>query len=1046
MPKNWLDHLHSCPRCGGSNDSRHEYCGWCGCKLVRQSATALQDAAERKHVTILFADIVESTAMLKDFDPERSTAIIDPLLGEMARIVADESGFVGRLAGDGVKALFGVPAARKGHAHRACIAALRIRDMARTRRVRVRIGLHSGEVVLRHLRPDILADYDAVGMAVHLAARLEQSARPGTIRISGTTAGLVAERFILRRLNPLTPKGISGPVEAFELVRPVEGAGGHRPGPGNAGGVLIGRRGELATLLAGIQGKSRVISVSGEAGAGKSRLVAELLRRRELASWTVLYVEVEAEGGRTGLRPFARLLHGLLRVGRYEPPAEVSARLDALLLELNGLAEPDVGALRRLLDLPHGSSLATYEQTRIVRSLRTTISRYAARRPTLLVVEDVHWLDEDGLKLLSLLSADAAETGFVLLQTFRTAPETLSATGIHVTLSPLSNTESRQLLEAALGCDSEFDQVKERILERAEGIPLFLTELARYIASTTTGQTTVAVPDTIQAVIGERIDGLPKRCRELLRVASVIGRVVPLPLLCHVMSCSETALEPNIRRLEQDDFVHLRAEPTERCLVFDHILTRDVAYASMVKATRRVIHQAVLNAHEALYASRLDEHLETLGAHAAEAGAWEQARAYLQQAAEKAINLSTHSKAVVFIQEALRALAQTDQSADSKAESELQLRLLLRVAFNAMGNYKERLINLDRAETLATKLGKGPILASLWVSRASVLLQLGHVNEAIRLCVTAGQCASRQDDHETRIIAGYMLSRNYFYAGRLSASLLAAERTLEFLGKQPGRPRHGGGFGSSEVMLLTQLAQTFACQGDFVGARTSAAQALSAASRTGRNFDSALASYGLGVVHFYEGDVAAPLDVLEQGLKASLSDGAQSIYAALGGLLSYAYLRAGRIEDASVLVRHVLSYAEDSLYQANWPRLFGSMVATGTGDTDEAIRLAEVAYRVACKGGYPVQVIWSDLILTHLLAALRSRRAERHLEHALIASRRMGIRPCRARALIELGNLQRARGHEREAHESWRKGRRLAVVIGLKTDGDAPLFTREVHG
>ena len=457
----------------------------------------------------------------------------------------------------------------------------------------------------------------------------------------------------------------------------------------------------------------------------------------------------------------------------------------------------------------------------------------------------------------------------------------------------------------------------------------------------------------------------------------------------------------------------------------------------MLKTSRRTIHGAVVSAYEALYAPRLDEHLEMLGMHASEACHWLKAEGYLRRAAQKAIDRSSHAQAILFIREALRALEQSDMDITTKMRGELELRLLLRIAFNAIGNYRERLANLDRAEELAKRLGQHGALPSLWVSRASVTLQLGRVDHAIDLCAKARRSASGESGHETAVIAGYMLSRSYFYAGRFATSLLAARRALALLRQRPGSPRHGGGFGSSEVMLLTQLTQTLACLGEFAEGRQSATEALAVAEQFGRSFDIALASYGFGVVHLYADNPGSAIAVLERGMHASALDGEQSIFAPLGGLLGYAYFRAGRIEDALSMCKRMLTYAEGSLYHGNWPRLFAGMIMHETGDYDGAMRLAEAANAVARKGRYPIQLVWSDLLLGRLHREASPIAAKRHIRRALVQSRSMRMRPCTAWALMEMGHLHRSLGSDDKAQEFRSQATRLARALGLPPEDGA---------
>ena len=1036
----WHDPTGSrlCPGCGGDYDGRQLFCGWCGRKLRNEpdDSQALEgwEAGERKYVTVLFADIVGSTAMISGLDPEQAASLLDPMLSKMATIVGQQAGFVARLTGDGIKAIFGVPVAREDHAERACAAALAIRAAAREHQLHTRIGLHSGEVMVRGLQTGTPGDYDAVGMVVHLAARLEQIARPGSIYLSAGTAQLVKGRFNLRPAGSRVAKGVRGAIELFELLRYNSGRTRWSARAHKGLSHFVGRTEELATLLNAVRVRGQVVSVLGEAGAGKSRLIFEVLRRREFLHCIVMKAEVEADDDRAGLRPFARMLRSWLHVRRNDTPALISAKLDERLGQLRKLNRSETFALRVLLDLPNEAKSSPVQQSEIINALRQLVARCCAMTRTLLIVEDTHWLDEQGQRLLRFLGTDAAHTGLTVVQSSRLAASSAPELGPSIVLTRLSAAESWTLLDAILGADLALAELKTQIIARADGIPLFLEEMARYLRfSSDVTEPRSTIPDSIQGIIGERIDRLPISCRELLRVASAVGREVPVQLLRDLQEYREPELKQKLRVLEQSGFVRIDMAGEEEILVFSHELTREVAYEGMLKGRRRAIHGAVVTAYESAYEARLDEHVETLGAHASKACEWRKAEHYLRLAAKKAIDRSSHANAIQFIHEALQALGQFDLDISVKAEYELELRLLLRVAFNAIGNYRERLSNLDRAEVLTKLLDRRSSLPALWVSRASVTLQLGDVDSAIRLCAKARRIASREGDHETGVIAGYMLSRSSFYNGRLAASLATAKTALTLLRQQPGSQRHGGGFGSSEVMLLTQLAQTSACLGMLSEAHKSAREALSIAERLGRSFDIALASYGFGVAWLYSDKPESAVRELERGMRASASEGRQSIYAPLGGLLAYSLYRAGGVEDALSLSEKMLSYPEVSLYHGNWPRLFASMIRHGTGDGDRAMRLAQAARTVAKKGGYPLQLVWSDLLLARQHCRTSPAIASRYIHRAREQSRLMRIKPCLAWALIESGHVQNALGREQEAREFLRKGHRLGYEIGLQS-------------
>ncbi len=497
--------------------------------------------------------------MISDLDPEQAASVLDPVLRDMAAIVTDHGGFVAGLRGDGIKAVFGIPLTLEDHAERACASALGLRAMARRGRLRMRVGVHSGEVLVRRLQSEVHEEYDAVGVVVHLAARLEQAARPGSIWISAATANLAGGHFNLRSVGRKSARGIRGEVEVFELLG--ETGRASRPARGREElGKFVNRSEELRRLVELIDHPEPVIGVSGDAGCGKSRLLRELLRRRELARWTVLKAEVEADDTHAGLRPFAHMLRRWLKTGRHHDPAQVRARLVEHVGASNPSAPVDMGALHRLLDVSEAGA-GGIQKEHISRALTGLIAGYAESDPVVVVVEDVHWLSRDGLDLLRALSESAAAGRLAIIQTCRDSTELLPGVRHGIALKPLSVEDARSLLDARMGTAATLDGLKARIAERAGGVPLFIEELAKFSGGF--AETDPAIPDSIHAVIGGRVDRLPKACRDALRTASVIGREMPLQVLCSVMKCSEAQLEAQLRILEREGFIRIVTDHAE---------------------------------------------------------------------------------------------------------------------------------------------------------------------------------------------------------------------------------------------------------------------------------------------------------------------------------------------------------------------------------------------------------------------------------------------------------------------------------------------------
>jgi class 3 adenylate cyclase/tetratricopeptide (TPR) repeat protein len=1075
-----------CERCAAGRERRCQWCDYvveangvfcsrCGHKLLPAGfdatdglvrvlkpnagftapGTELAVGGERKQVTVLFADIVESTAMIRDLDSEQSSEVLDPVVRGMAKAVKAHGGLVAGLMGDGLKGIFGAPMAQADHADRACVAALEIRELGNAGKPQIRIGLNSGEVVMRALETGADGDYDAMGMPVHIAARLEQLAQPGKICLSATTAHLVRGRFQIRRLGLVTPKGIVQSIEMFELVRRRHARSRWESWEPTRLTQFVGRTEQLRLMQERLDlaagGSGQLIAVTGEAGAGKSRLLYELLRRNGSQGWTVMTASADADDSRSGFRPFAMMLRTWLGIGPDDAPARVRAELREHLLELGGMGPQERTALAALLDIrseedlppPGGPEL----RQRIMNATVELVRQCARRHPTLLVFEDIHWLDKDSQDLLRMLEASTPNLPMVLIVTYR--PPSPILLGDHagmtmISLPRLSEDDARHILDIKLGRHASLAAIKENVIARSQGIPLFLEEIARSLIEDGTlvlragryqamraGKPYV-VPDSIRGILAERIDRLPRQSKEIVQFACVVGREMPLRLLCHVMGCRDVDLDAGLKVLSDSGLLQRLGSGLEQRLVFNHVLTQEVAYAGLLQQRRKQIHGDILAAFEALYPDRLDEHVETLAQHAAQAQLWAKASAYLRRAARKSIERSGHAQAVRFLREALEALTFSSGDVREKEHAELELRLLLRVAFNAIGNYRERLKNLDRAELLAKSTGRRSLLPSLMVSRASVVLQVESVPDALAICAKARRDATRRGDNETRVIAGYMLSRSQFYNGQFRRSVAAAQQALALVRAEPAKSRHGGGFGSSEVMLLTQMAQSQACLGEFSIGAANGEAAFRIAEQLGRDFDIGLASYGIGMVHLYAGDLGPSVAVLERGLRAvETGQPAQSIFAILGGLLSYAYLQAGAQDAALALCRRVLAYDEESYHHANWGRLYGAMILRETGQEGEALVLARRASHVARRWGYVVQTVWSDFLLAQLHKPHDPQRARRHLKKAMQLSEMIDMRPCLVRCLIQSGELYRQESQERRAAEALARATKLAHSIHM---------------
>src|SRR5262249_25735870 len=511
---------------------------------------------ERKQVTVLFADLKDSTELIRGLDPEAAQQLLDPTIHLMMDAVHRFEGTVNQVLGDGIMALFGAPIAHEDHALRACYAALAMQaamrayteDVRRTRglELRMRVGLNSGEVVVRAIGNDLHMDYSAVGETTHLAARMEQLATPGSSRLTAATLRLVEGLVQVTALGPVPVKGLAEPVEVFELVgashlrRRLQAAAARGLTP------FVGRQHELAALhqaLAQAQaGHGQVVALVGDAGVGKSRLVYEVIHSHRTQVWRGLESASVSYGKATPYFPVIDLLKRYCHIDDGDEARTIRARVTGQVLTLDETLQDTLPALLALLDvLPDDSPFVhldpSQRRQRTLEGLRRVLLRESQVQPLLLVFEDLHWIDSETQALLDRLIESLPTAHLLLLVNYR--PEYQHGWGsktyyTQVRLDPLPPASAEAFLRGLLGDDPSLAPLLPLLMARTAGNPFFLEESVRTLIETaalvgTPGAYRLAaplqglpVPATVQAVLPARIDRLPPEDKRLLQTAAVI--------------------------------------------------------------------------------------------------------------------------------------------------------------------------------------------------------------------------------------------------------------------------------------------------------------------------------------------------------------------------------------------------------------------------------------------------------------------------------------------------------------------------------------------
>src|SRR3989442_6555201 len=498
---------------------------------------------ERKQVTVLFADLKGSTELIRDLDPEAAQKLLDPALQRMMDSVHRFEGTVNQVLGDGIMALFGAPIAHEDHALRACYAALAMQaelrryaeEVRRTQglEVQLRVGLNSGDVVVRTIGNDLHMDYSAVGQTTHLGARMEQLATPGTIRLTASTLRLVEGLVRVTTLGPMPVKGLPEAIDVFELVgaMPVR----RRLQAAVARGLtrFVGRDQELTvltqTLAHAARGQGQLVALLGEAGVGKSRLVYEFVHGHATQGWRVLESASVSYGRATPYFPVIDLLKRYAHIEDGDDTRTIRAKVTGQVLTLDETLQETIPALLALLDaLPDDSPFRTLDppqrRQRTLQALKRVLLRESQVQQQLLVFEDLHWIDAETQTLLYSLVESLPTARLLLLVNYR--PEYQHSWGsktyyTQLRLDPLPPASADELLQALLGDDPSLAPLTQLLIARTEGNPFFLGESVRTLGETGSllGERgayrlarplpTIQVPATVQAVLAARIDRLP---------------------------------------------------------------------------------------------------------------------------------------------------------------------------------------------------------------------------------------------------------------------------------------------------------------------------------------------------------------------------------------------------------------------------------------------------------------------------------------------------------------------------------------------------------
>ena len=784
---------------------------------------------ERKTVTALFADIKGSMELIEDLDPEDARAIVDPALKLMMDAVHRYEGYVAQSTGDGIFALFGAPVAHEDHPQRALHAARRMQedlkryaDRLRERGqppLSVRVGVNSGEVVVRSIQTgDAHTEYTPIGHSISLAARLQTLAAPGSVVIGESVRKFVEGYFQLKALGASRIKGVNEPVNIYEVT----GLGPLRTrlqrSVGRGLTKFVGREREMETLRHAAEraktGRGQILAATAEPGVGKSRLFFEFKAVCQ-SGWMLLEAFSVSHGKASAYFPVVDLLHGYFRITGDDDPRTRREKVNGRVLTLDPTLEDTRPYLFSLLGIIDGDDLLAemdgkVKKRRTLEAIKRILLRESINQPLMVILEDLHWIDEQTQEFLNLVADSIGTAKILLLVNYR--PEYSHSWGsktyyTQLRLDPLGKESAEEMLAVLVGDAAELAPLKRLIIEKTEGTPFFMEETVQVLLDEgslvrnggmhlTKPIGELKIPPTVQAILAARIDRLVSDAKELLQTLSVIGREFPRSLVRVLAPKSDDELNRLLNDLQLGEFIYEQPAVGDTEYIFKHVLTQEVAYNSLLIERRKLLHERAGEALESVFAAQLDDHLDELARHYSRSSNLGKAIEYLTLAGGSAYRRSDLGEAARHQGLALELIASRAPADYIRRRSEPGLLLAYGTTLSDLGKSSEALTPLERALKLAEDALDEPMLMRVLSALRIVVLTARGPRDALPIANRLLELTADSKNSHSAALGHSSVGGVLYYLCELPRALYHFERVIELdqttktpAGKRPADPR-----------------------------------------------------------------------------------------------------------------------------------------------------------------------------------------------------------------------------------------------------------------
>jgi class 3 adenylate cyclase/tetratricopeptide (TPR) repeat protein len=1033
-------------------------------KRVLTSGAALE--GERKQVTVLFSDMKGSTEQVADRDPEDARRLLDPILERMMEAVDRYEGTVNQVMGDGIQALFGAPVAYEDHAVRACYAALKMQESIKKyaeeiRRteglpLQIRIGLNSGEVLVRSLGSELHTNYSAHGETIHLAARMEQMAIPGTVLISSKTFRLAEGYVVTQSLGPMFVKGLAVPVVAYELLGAVA-VSRLQALAGRGLTRFVGREHEMDQLRQALDrayaGHGQVLALVGEPGVGKSRMLQEFLQSVTTNGWRILEARAVSYGAAASYLPVTEFLKSYFQLATSDEPLAIREKVTSKLLSLDQALLSTLPALLTLLGLPPDDSQPSVSdppqrRQRTLDAVKRLLFRASEEQPLLLVLEDLHSIDPETQVLIDGIVDGLPAARILLLVSCRPEYRHDWAGKTYYTqvrVDPLIPGFAAEMLNALIGSDVGLEPLKHLLIEKTGGTPFFLEESVRALVETgvLTGKPSgyraakpisdLKVPVTIEALLTSRIDRLAAVDKRLLQAAAVVGYQVPRGVLQAVGDLAPEQLRESLKRLQASEFLYETSLFPDIEYTFKHALIHDAAYQMLSSDRRRMLHAAALTAGEQLYADRIFEKADWLAFHAFRAQVWDRAVIHLQAAAAREIARAANRGAVAHLENALIAIHKLPLEA--RATLAIDLRIALRHALTPLGRVQRTLDYLRAAELLAVELNDRSRLGRVVSFTANCLVLQGHYMEALETGERALSIARELGDHRLELATNMYMARARLALGEHRLAIGTLEDIIKELETKPPDDFHGLPV-LPAAFARSNLAACLADVGAFELAAAHASEAARRADAIGQPDSIMWAYWSIGSVALSQGASGEAIRVFDRLLDVCRTHDLDAYASRIMAALGRAMARIGQVKEGLALLEKavVLDASAEPQITRSFALTALSEALLLAGELEKALTVGTQAVertRTHEERGAEAHACWL-LGTIHSVRAIELDAAADMFETATAIATELGLLPLLAHCQLGLADLHEQRGQLPEASELRDRGERLLDDLGMK--------------